>query len=97
MLTGHHTGAGGTVDAFIRLEGPDQSIVQRVLLSGDFFVTPPRVVLDLEAHLKGARLDEVGDAIESFFRDAAVDTLSVTPADFHASIEAALAQRSSDA
>ena len=93
VLTGQHTGPGGTVDAFVRLEGPGQTMLQRVLLSGDFFVTPPRVVLDLEAHLKGARIEDIGPTIESFFRDAEIDTLSVSPDDFKASIEAALASR----
>ncbi|MDH3531560.1 MAG: lipoate--protein ligase family protein [Gammaproteobacteria bacterium] len=90
MLAGSHTGAGGTIDAFVKLEGPTRSVLQRVLLSGDFFVTPPRIVFDLEAHLQGVRVDEVEPAIEQFFRDSAVDTLSVTPADFQASINAAL-------
>ncbi len=90
VLAGSHTGAGGTIDAFVKLEGPTQSILQRVLLSGDFFVTPPRVVFDLEAHLAGVRLDEIEPAIEAFFRDSDADMLSVTPADFQASIANAL-------
>jgi len=93
VLAGTHTGAGGTIDSFVKLEGPGQSLLQRVLISGDFFVTPPRVVLDLEAALKGVRLDEVGAAIERFFDATDVDTLSVAPADFMASIENALAGR----
>ena len=92
MLAGTHTGAGGTIDAFLKLEGPTQSVLQRVLISGDFFVTPPRVVFDLESALQGVRLDEVDPAIEQFFDETEVDTLSVTPADFKASIANALAQ-----
>ncbi len=49
-------GAGGTIDSFVKLEGPTRQILQRVLISGDFFITPPRVVFDLEAHLQGSRL-----------------------------------------
>ena len=92
VLAGTHTGAGGTIDAFLKLEGPTQSVLQRVLISGDFFVTPPRVVFDLESALQGVRLDEVDPAIEQFFDETEVDTLSVTPADFKASIANALAQ-----
>ena len=91
VLAGTHTGAGGTIDSFVKLEGPTREILQRVLISGDFFVTPPRVVLDLEAHLKGLRLDEIEPAIDEFFATAAVDTLSVRPEDFAASIASALA------
>ena len=93
VLSGTHTGAGGTIDAFVKLEGPTQSVLQRVLISGDFFVTPPRVVFDLESALAGVRLDEVEPAIEHFFKSSDVDTLSVTPADFKASIANALEQR----
>ncbi|MEJ2172651.1 MAG: lipoate--protein ligase family protein [Woeseiaceae bacterium] len=92
VLVGSHTGAGGTIDAFVKLEGPTRKLLQRVLLSGDFFITPPRVVFDLEAQLQGIRLDEVEPAIERFFRDTEIDMLSVTPDDFCASIVDALEQ-----
>jgi lipoate-protein ligase A len=90
VLAGTHTGAGGTIDSFVKLSGPTQEILQRVLISGDFFVTPPRTIFDLEAHLAGRRLDEIDAAIEQFFADSRIDMLSVTPADFQASIAAAL-------
>jgi lipoate-protein ligase A len=92
VFAGTHTGAGGTIDAFVKLEGPTQSVLQRVLISGDFFVTPPRVVFDLESALQGVRLEEVEPAIEQFFDETDVDTLSVSPADFKASIANALEQ-----
>ena len=90
VLAGSHTGAGGTVDAFIKLEGPSQQRLQRVLLSGDFFVTPPRTVFDLEAHLQGLTLDELMPAIGEFFANSEIDMLSVTPDDFYASITSAI-------
>ena len=90
VLTGTHTGAGGTIDSFVKVEGPTRDILQRVLISGDFFVTPPRIVFDLEARLAGCRLDEVDAAIDQFFADSDIDMLSVTPADFQASIASAL-------
>lgn len=86
VLAGSHTGAGGTINAFVKLQGPTRAYLQRVLLSGDFFVTPPRVVLDLESHLQGLRLDEVKPAIGQFFEDSDIDMLSVTPEDFYRSI-----------
>ena len=91
VLAGTHTGAGGTISSFVKLEGPTRGILQRVLISGDFFVTPPRVIFDLEAHLKGARVDEIDSAIDEFFSGNEIDMLSVAPADFQASIAAALA------
>lgn len=90
---GTYTGPGGTIDAFIKLEGPTNGILQRVLLSGDFFVTPPRIVFDLEASLAGTRLEDVDGAIEAFFRDNEVGMLSVQPGDFKAAIADAIGRR----
>jgi len=93
VLAGSHTGAGGTIDSFVKLEGPTRAMLQRVLISGDFFVTPPRTVFDLEAHLQGSRLIDVDSAIDEFFRDREIDMLSVTADDFKASIANALGTR----
>jgi lipoate-protein ligase A len=90
VLVGSHTCPGGTIDSFVKLEGPTRRILQRVLISGDFFVTPPRIVFDLEAHLMGMRIDEIDAAIEQFFIENDIDMLSVSPGDFQASIAAAM-------
>ena len=90
VFAGSHTGAGGTIDSFIKLEGPTRELLQRVLISGDFFVTPPRTVFDLEACLTGVRLDDLEPAIEQFFEQTEIDMLSVTPADFRTSISNAI-------
>jgi len=87
---GSHTGPGGTIDSFIKLEGPTKRILQRVLISGDFFVTPPRIVFDLEAHLMGTRVDEINSEIEKFFATNDIDMLSVAAEDFQLSVAAAL-------
>jgi lipoate-protein ligase A len=93
LLEGTHTGAGGTINAFVKLEGPTLGILQRALLTGDFFVTPPRTIFDLEATLIGTRLEDVERTIRKFFAKASIDTLSVTADDFIASINDALAKR----
>ena len=90
VLAGSYTGAGGTIDSYVKLEGPTRGILQRVLISGDFFVTPPRTVFDLEAHLQGNRLEEIDAAVDDFFRSTEIDMLSVTADDFKASISDAL-------
>lgn len=90
VLAGTHTGAGGTINTYVKLEGPTRGILQRVLISGDFFVTPPRVVFDLEAHLQGARLGEIEPRINQFFDETEIDMLSVTAEDFYTSIADAL-------
>ncbi len=93
LLEGTHTGLGGTINSFVKLEGPTLGILQRALITGDFFVTPPRIVFDLEAALAGTRIDDVDDTIERFFAESDIDMLSAGAEDFVASINDALAKR----
>jgi lipoate-protein ligase A len=90
VLAGTHTGAGGTIDSYLKLEGPTGQVLQRVLITGDFFITPPRVVFDLEAYLQGSRLTEIKSRIDQFFAETDIGMLSVTADDFAASINNAL-------
>ena len=93
LLEGSFTGPGGTINAFVKLEGPTLNRLQRVLITGDFFVTPPRVVFDLEAALAGIKLDEVESTVEQFFAETEIEMLSVTGDDFVTSINDAIAKR----
>ena len=90
VRSGSHTGAGGTITAYVRLEGRDPSRIREVLITGDFFVTPPRTIFDLEAALRGVAVQDAGGAVERFLAGADVGTLSVSPADFRSAVEAAL-------
>ncbi len=89
VLSGAHRGAGGEVAAHIRLEGPTSSRLREVLITGDFFVTPPRVIYDLEAHMRGVEVSDIGQAVEAFFANADIGMVSVQPADFISALEAA--------
>lgn len=91
VLTASHTGPGGTVTVYVRLEGPARDRIREVLITGDFFVTPPRTVLDLEARLRNVQAPAVGAVVERFFADAKVGLLTVSPADFTTAIGAAIA------
>ena len=93
LLEGSHTGVGGTINSFVKLEGPTHGILQRVLITGDFFVTPPRVVFDLEAALAGTRLEDIESTVEQFFEATEIEMLSVIAEDFIASINDAIAKR----
>ena len=90
MLRGEHASPGGRIVSYLRLEGPAQNRFREALITGDFFVTPPRVIYDLESSLRGVYLDDLESTIESFFTQAGVEVLSVSPADFIASIRNAL-------
>ena len=91
VLSASHAGAGGGITAYARLEGPRGDRIREVLITGDFFVTPPRTVFDLEGALRGVTVAEVGDAVDRFFAEARVGLLTVSPADFRKTIEAAVA------
>jgi lipoate-protein ligase A len=83
------TGAGGTVTAYVRLDGMGEARVRDALVTGDFFVTPPRIVFDLESSLRGVPARQVGDAVERFFAPARVGLLSVSTDDFRRALEGA--------
>ena len=89
MASATHTAPGGTLRAFVRLEGPARQRVREVLITGDFFVTPPRAVFDLEASLRGVGTAELGAAVERFFADYEIGLSTVAATDFRAVLEAA--------
>ena len=86
VKTGSHTGDGGTITTHIRLEGPRRNRIREIVITGDFFVAPPRTIYDLEAALRGTEVDKQDETIFAFFDTADVGLLSVKPEDFSASI-----------
>ena len=90
-LSGRQVCPGGTITSYLRLEGPAQNRVRGALITGDFFITPPRVVYDLESHLRGVYLDDLEETVRAFFRKTDVEVLSVSPDDFVASLQDAVA------
>jgi lipoate-protein ligase A len=90
-LTGHSMSPGGSITAYLRLEGPAQNRIRAALLTGDFFITPPRIVYDLESRLRGVYLDDLAKVVRDFFAQAGVEALSVSPDDFIAACDDALA------
>lgn len=91
------TGGGGSIRADIRLEGPRRELIREVLITGDFFVTPPRVIFDLEARLRGLDVMDVGAAIDAFFARTSADFLSLGPDDIRHVVDMALSGRSTRA
>lgn len=82
VVTGEQTLPGGTVRVYLKLEGPRRNAVGRALFTGDFFVTPPRVIYDLEAALKGVSLGDAATATVNFLSQASIEVLSIKPGDF---------------
>jgi lipoate-protein ligase A len=89
-LSGSHVSPGGTITSYLRLEGPAQNRIRAALITGDFFVTPPRIIYDLESRLRGVYIEELPKVVREFFGRAEAEVLSVTPEDFIASIQGAL-------
>jgi len=89
-LAGRQVSPGGAITAYLRLEGPAQNRVRAALVTGDFFITPPRVIYDLESRLRGVYLEELAEVVRTFFEQAGVEVLSVSPDDFVAAFNNAL-------
>jgi lipoate---protein ligase len=87
------TGRGGSVRADIRLEGARRDRIREVLITGDFFITPPRVVFDLEAALRGLNVIDASAAVETFFHRTPADFLGLGASEIRQVIETALVQR----
>ena len=90
VQVGAHTSAGGTITTYLRREGAGGRRIGQVLITGDFFVAPPRLGFDLESHLRGVEVEALGEAVEGFFAARPVGAISVSAADFRRSLEAAL-------
>jgi lipoate-protein ligase A len=88
------TRRGGTLRADIRLEGPGRERLREVLITGDFFMTPPRALYDLEAALRGRPASDAGAEVEAFFARSGCDVIGLAPRDFRDLVEAALSQLS---
>jgi lipoate-protein ligase A len=86
-------GRGGTVRADIRLEGQARDRIREALITGDFFVMPPRLIFDLEAALRGVDVASAGNATERYFAAKPAEFLSLAPGDFRQVIEMALSRR----
>jgi lipoate-protein ligase A len=83
---------GGSLRADLRLEGPARDRIREALVTGDFFVSPPRVVFDLEAGLRGVPVNEAGAAVEAFFARTPCELVGLSPLDFREVVESALHQ-----
>ncbi|MDD9878966.1 MAG: biotin/lipoate A/B protein ligase family protein [Magnetovibrio sp.] len=88
-----HAGPGGTVTAYMRLEGPTDARIREVLITGDFFAAPPRIVFDLEARLRGTTTAEIAATVDAFFTENRAEVLSLGADDFKRVLTAAAADR----
>lgn len=82
---------GGLVRASVAYDRVRRRIKQ-VWFSGDFFVSPKRVVVDMEAALRDTDVTDCQRRVYAFFAEREVDLLGLQPADFVTVIQSALSQ-----
>ena len=80
---------GGSIEATISLRAGAEEIVDQLMIAGDFFVTPPRVIADLEAHLRGRRLGQLASVAAAFLTANDAAFLGAAQSDMIAVIVAA--------
>ena len=80
---------GGALRADLRLE---RDHIREALISGDFFLSPARALLDLEAALRGVAAAQAAAALEAFFSRTPCELVGLSPLDFREVVESALAQ-----
>jgi lipoate---protein ligase len=88
------TRRGGSLRADLRLEGASRTKIREALITGDFFVTPPRVIFDLEAALRGVELEDAGSVIMDFFARTPAEFVNLRPSDIRDAVVAATRQLS---
>ncbi|WP_298105718.1 alpha/beta fold hydrolase [Bradyrhizobium sp.] len=86
------TRRGGSLRADLRLEGPGRTRIREALITGDFFVTPPRVIFDLEAALRGVELNDAGAVTADFFTQTPAEFVTLSPSDIRDAVVAATQQ-----
>jgi lipoate---protein ligase len=86
------TRPGGSLRADIRLEGASSRRIREVLITGDFLVTPPRTVFDLEAALRGAELAKAAAVVGEFWSGTSAEFLNLGAKDIQDVIAAAAGQ-----
>ncbi len=92
VLTARRNCPGGTICAHVRLEGRDSARrIREILLTGDFFVTPPRVIFDLEAALRDVKIPDIAARIDSHFARAEIGLSTIRADDVKAVVASAIA------
>jgi lipoate-protein ligase A len=93
MVEASRGGPGGTITAALRLEGDGGARrIREALITGDFFIAPPRAILDLEAALRGVEVAAAGAAVARVLEERPPSMMTVSAADIRATIEEALAK-----
>jgi lipoate-protein ligase A len=80
---------GGTMRVGVAVD-PARSQLKQVWITGDFFVKPQRLVVDLEGALRNTPIEQLEANVKAFFEAHPAEMLMLTPEDFITAIRAAL-------
>ncbi len=81
MLFGIYRCPGGTFRVSAKVD-TERKLLQQVVINGDLFINPKRLIYDLEAYLKHTPLQEVERRIREFFEGRDFESVSLTVDDF---------------
>lgn len=91
IVQGVYKCSGGLIRASISFD-MQKNMIKQVWLTGDYFVTPRRTVIDLEAALKETPVEQLETRVNTFFEKADAKMMMLEPSDFVAAINVALDQ-----
>jgi lipoate---protein ligase len=83
---------GGTLEVAVKLLDGAAGIVDQVLITGDYFVSPPRVIADLEAHLRHKPLGSLAGEAEAFLAARQAGFLGMAASDIATALTEAARQ-----
>ncbi len=80
-LFGIYRCKGGTFRVSAKVD-TNTKVVSQVIINGDFFVNPKKLIYDLEAYIKHTHIDEMERKIKEFFKDKEFEAVNLTVDDF---------------
>ncbi|MFN3813861.1 MAG: lipoyl protein ligase domain-containing protein [Aquificaceae bacterium] len=80
MFFGIHRCPGGTFRVSVKIDTKTK-VLQQVIINGDFFVKPQRLIYDLEAYLKHTPIQDLKNRIREFFNGRDWEGLDITVED----------------
>ncbi len=91
LVSGLHRTESATVRAHVQIDDTRREL-RSVMITGDFFVSPHRAIYDLEARLKGLRLDmhKIEEAVRGFWAEAKLEAPGLSADDVCQALAAAV-------
>ena len=81
LLFGIYRCPGGTFRVSAKVD-TERNLLQQVVINGDFFVNPKRLIYDLEAYLKHTPVQDVEKRIREFFEGKEFESVNLKVDDF---------------